>query len=495
MNMADRCAARPAVPSALNLGWSQTDITPDRTVLIAGQFHARLSEGILDPVTATAWAIQSGLDHAVMVSCDLVAVADQLRDEVRARLAGRANGLDPLKVILHATHTHAAPETRVSFAGAAHVSRGVGVELDAMPVVDYVRFAADRIAEAVLRAWAGRRPGSVAFGLGCAVVGRNRRWVDDAGVSTMYGNTDTPAFGHAEGYEDHSLGLLASYGEDGVLNGLAVNVPCPSQVSENEFRFSADYWHDTRLEMRRRFGAGLFVLPQCGAAGDQSPHLLFDKRGWTRMLELKGRAPRQEIACRIADGVEDTLPWMSKAADRSPRLRHHVETLELPMNALTEDDAAAARKESEAWGVKYEEEKRKLAEQPELRNAPRWYVPVTRAYRRMQWYLGVVERFESWQTRPTRAVEVHVIRLGDAVIATNPFEYYLDYGIRIKARSKATQTFLVQLAGEGTYVPSRRSVAGGGYGSVPASNAIGPEGGRRLADRTIEIIEHLWAEA
>ena len=38
-------------------------------------------------------------------------------------------------------------------------------------------------------------------------------------------------------------------------------------------------------------------------------------------------------------------------------------------------------------------------------------------------------------------VEVHIIRIGDVVIATNPFELYLDYGMRIKGRSPAVQTF------------------------------------------------------
>jgi hypothetical protein len=78
--------------------------------------------------------------------------------------------------------------------------------------------------------------------------------------------------------------------------------------------------------------------------------------------------------------------------------------------------------------------------------------------------------------------------------ATNPFEYYLDFGIYIKARSRATQTFLVQLAGSGTYVPSRRSTKGGGYGSIPASNPVGYEGGRQLAEKTVEVIDSLWEE-
>ncbi|MGI5820219.1 MAG: hypothetical protein ACOX9R_19200, partial [Armatimonadota bacterium] len=59
-------------------------------------------------------------------------------------------------------------------------------------------------------------------------------------------------------------------------------------------------------------------------------------------------------------------------------------------------------------------------------------------------------------------------------------------------RSPAVQTFLVQLTGPGSYVPSARSIAGGGYGSVPASTPIGPDGGREVAEKTVETLLGLW---
>jgi len=41
-------------------------------------------------------------------------------------------------------------------------------------------------------------------------------------------------------------------------------------------------------------------------------------------------------------------------------------------------------------------------------------------------------------------------------LATNPFELFLDYGMRIKARSKALQTFVVQLACDSSgYLPTQ----------------------------------------
>ena len=36
-------------------------------------------------------------------------------------------------------------------------------------------------------------------------------------------------------------------------------------------------------------------------------------------------------------------------------------------------------------------------------------------------------------------------------------------------------------------------VQGGGYGSVPASNPIGPAGGQLLADETARLIEAVWS--
>ena len=92
-------------------------------------------------------------------------------------------------------------------------------------------------------------------------------------------------------------------------------------------------------------------------------------------------------------------------------------------------------------------------------------------------------------------MELHVVRIGDVVFATNSFELFLDYGIRIKARSPAVQTFLVQLAGGGTYLPTARAVAGKGYGGGVYDNLVGPEGGQSLVEETVKLINELWPEA
>ncbi len=478
----------------LLIGWAETEITPSENVLIAGQFHARVSEGVNDPITSTALAIQGRGGVLVIVSCDLVSISDGLRDAVRGRLAQMdgLDGLDPMEVILHGTHTHTGPETRVPRVGAGHPFDYVGIELPVIPVKEYVNFAAGRIAGAVSDAWSSRSPGGFAFGQGYAVVGRNRRWVDREGGSTMYGDTNTPGFSHIEGYEDHSVNVFATYAGGGSLSGLVVNVPCPAQVSEVEFRLSADYWFETREELRRRLGGGLPILAQCSAAGDQSPHLLFDKRSAERMLELSGRTEREEIAHRISGAVEEVLQHAGQAIDYGSPLRHRVEDVTLPTAELTEEDAKKAERDAGSMRKLYEELKQNLDADPSLKNQDRWYTKVTSAYRRMCWLEAVAKRYREGRKR--QPAELHVIRMGEMALATNPFEYYLDFGVYIRARSRAVQTFLVQLAGSGTYVPSRRSTEGGGYGSVPASNPVGYQGGWEFAERTIALIDGLWEE-
>jgi hypothetical protein len=85
------------------------------------------------------------------------------------------------------------------------------------------------------------------------------------------------------------------------------------------------------------------------------------------------------------------------------------------------------------------------------------------------------------------------MRLGDVAMATNPFELFLDYGLRMKTRSKAVLTFVVQLAnGRGTYLPTAKAEAGGGYSAIVQSNSVGSEGGQVLVDKTVELINSNW---
>ena len=282
----------------LKIGWATRSITPERPVMLHGQMNVRISEGVENPVTVTALALEGDGEAVIFVGCDLVHVTLGLLAETRARLKALLPGFDVSRLILHATHTHT---SLVYEDGIYTPPEGA----DVMPPCECLAFIASQVAAAAQAAWESRQPGTLARGYGQAVVGHNRRASYMDGSARMYGVTDTPAFSNIEGYEDHGVHLLYFFDAQHQLTGVLVNLACPSQETEHAMTVSADFWHEVRQEVRRRFGEGVYVLPQCSPAGDQSPHLLFLSQVEESMRALRGLTRRQEIGRRIADAVED----------------------------------------------------------------------------------------------------------------------------------------------------------------------------------------------
>lgn len=485
---------------AFRVGWGSADITPTKPVLLAGQFHARVSEGVADPIGATAMAIEcvdaeGSRQASVLVSCDLVCIADGLRDAVRDRLRTRLPDLDPMRVVLNATHTHTAPEVPRG-SGLGGVPARPDIDLGVMPAQAYADFAADRISDAIVQAWEALEPAGIGFGLAHATIGYNRRICTYAGETRMYGGVADPQFSHTEGGADSSINVLCVWNAAEKLTGVVVNLACPSQVSEQGFEVSADYWHETRAALRDRLGEDLFILPQVSAAGDvvpaKSKRTVPDWRALERMWEQQGLTQRQDIAQRITQAVAPVVEGVGRRIDWRPVVIHRVERVALSVRWLSEADLAEAMDEAARAEQKYEALSRELEANPGARDEPRWYVNLTMAYRRMQWNRQVAQRYEQQQREATLPVEMHVLRLGDVAMATNRFELYLDFGLQIKARSRAVQTFVVQLAGPGTYLPTQRAVAGRSYGATAPSTPVGPAGGRELVQWTVEAINGMY---
>jgi hypothetical protein len=421
----------------LHVGWARVDITPERPVALIGQLHKRISERVRDPLTATALAIEfrpdeGPSDQAILVSCDLLYIRKSVQDRVKEVLKTRLPGFDADKLLLNATHTHTGPGFADEDFGTLYdVSKDEGV----MKASEYADFFVERVAQAAVEAWEHRRPSGMSWALGHAVLGMNRRARYFDGSAVMYGPTNRPDFAGLEGYEDHGVELLFFWDDAGKPTGIMINIACTAQETEGLNEVSADFWHDVRAELRKRLAGDIPVFAQCSAAGDLSPHLLYRARAEEAMVKRRGLSNRQEIARRIADAVEDTLPLARGRIETSPIFRHAVARVNLP---------------------------------PAKADAAPFYATDTIA-----------------------PVELHVLRLGDVAIATNPFELYLDYGVRMEARSPAVLTMLVQLSCQHCgYLPTEKAIGGGGYSAD--KYVVGPEGGQVLVDETVRRINALW---
>ena len=421
----------------LYVGWASTDITPAQPVALVGQLSKRISKSVRDPLTATVLALETrghdgGKEQAIMISCDILFIRKSIQTGLRKLVKPKLPDFDVDKLFMNATHTHTAPGfIDGAFKGLYDVSQDEGV----MKASEYASYFLERIAEAVVEAWRSRQPGGMGWALSHAVVGLNRRAHYFDGSSVMYGSTQQDNFSHFEGYEDHAVEMLFFWGPDRKLTGVVINLACPSQETEGLSVISADFWHDTRKEIRNRLGDNLNILVQCSAACDISPHRMFSKQAEDKIRQSRGLSCRQEIARRIANAVEEGFVIAKKEIQTTTILKHEVVRIDLPAH-----------------------------EPPSI---------------------------PFYQTDSVHPIEFHVIRLGDIAMATNPFELYLDYGIRIEARSRAALTFLVQLSCQNSgYLPTEKGIRGGGYSAEKF--VVGPQGGQVLVDESVRHINALW---
>jgi len=481
-------SAAHAQAATLHVGAASCDITPDMPSFLAGQFSPRVSQGVEYPLTANVLALESRdgdkpLDSAIIISMDTAVVRAGILLPIRAAVQEQLPGFDLGKLIVAATHTHSAPPSRDG-----HFKQQEGVQVPS----HYVKFAAARIGAAAQQAWNGRGPARFSYGLGHAVVAYNRRAVYADGTAVMYGPTNAPNFRAIEGMEDHDVNTMFFWDASDKLLAIVVNVSCPSQEVESNRLLSSDYWGPTREMLKEKYGQDVTIVGLCGAAGDQSPHLRYRQAADDRMRSLRKLDRLQEIARRIVHGVDETYEVVQTAKQDDVVVKHQHAVLHLPQRIVTEAEYQSCKAEAE-----------RLKAHP--------------GDGRGNWNVRVVARYEKLAAdpHPTHATPVNVLRIGDTVICTNQFELYTDFGVQMKARSKAVQTFVVQLANGaaepqppadapedvtndwlygsgGTYLPSERAVKGGGYGAVIQSNLVGPEGGQMLVEETVKMINAMW---
>ena len=337
--------ASPGRGAELYVGVAEADITPAQPMALWGQMHTRISKSVESPVTAQVVALESregdrALDAAIMVSADIIGLPHEVLVALRKRVVERLPDFDAQKLFVSGTHIHTGPVFRE---GDYKVPKEGVIQ-----PAEYAQFFVDRVSEAAAKAWQDRQKGAVAWGLGHAVVGQNRRAVYADGRAVMYGRTDQPDFRGLEGYEDHAVEVLFFFDRQKKLLAAAINLACTAQEVEGRSTVNADFFHEVREALREKHGRDLKILGWIGAAGDQSPHLMFRQRAEDRMRELRGLTRLQEIARRIGAAFGEAYDGAKQEIRSDVVLAHRVARLDLPVRLVTDEEAAAAKAKVEA---------------------------------------------------------------------------------------------------------------------------------------------------
>lgn len=496
----------------LLIGFAEESLVSDKRIRLYGQFYERISEYVESEITATAMAVSSGGEEMILVSADLTGAPTFLMDIIRKKFAAMTDEISPEKLIVTATHTHTSHTIKMANSELLLTTKSILSEFMAedkeykelvtadenvLDPVEATELVSDKIALAAYRAWKARRPSYIVNDFGRAVVGMCRRVTYSDGSAEMWGDTNRADFEALEGGNDSGIELLYVFDCDKKLSGIVANIACPSQILEHRSFVSADYWGRAKANIRDRLGENIFLVGLGGAGGDQCPrdlvrwvhpkselndpnisrpHLI-ERKADPSMFDIEGcnRAGKR-ISNEIISVYEELN--MDRLTDEAPFV-HKVRKLDLPLRKATHAEYEHAVREIEYY-VKKNEDKPTF----DYSDNAKMYVNA-----------GTIKRYREQQFNEVYPIEYHSVRLGNIAIVTNPFELFLDFGNRIKARSYAEQTFVVQLAcGAGGYLPTAKAEMAGHYSAYITSGNVGHEGGDLLVREQLKDIQEMFGE-
>ena len=502
--------------SKLLVGWAEESIVPEKNVNLAGQFYERISSYVESEITVTAMAIESDGEQAILVSCDVVSLPENLLALARKKFDAYNLDIDSKKIIVNATHTHTSHKMAMpvdqsstkspAFSEVVNVLNEflpperqytalVTPDANVLTPAEAGDFVTDKIALAAKKAWENRKEALYTNEFGRAPIGMCRRVSYDDGSAQMWGDTNTANFVALEGGNDSGIELLYFFNTARKLTGVVANIACPAQILEQRSFISADFWGRAKALIREKLGKNVYLLGLCGAGGDQCPRDLvrwvnpetpIDDPNVKRpnYLERKADPSMYDISgCnkagkRIANEIISVFEDITELKD-SAVFKHKVIDLVLPLRKVTMEQYHKAVRE-----IEYYVDKNK--DKPVFNFEDNAVLHV---------HSGTIARYRRQQKEETVTIETHVLRFGDIAISTNPFELFLDYGNRIKARSYAKQTFIIELCcGVKGYLPTKKAEEGSHYSAYVSSGHVGHEGGDQFTRRTIDEINKMFID-
>ena len=264
---------------------------------------------------------------------------------------------------------------------------------------------------------------------------------------------------------------------------------------EATYKVSADFAGATRELLKQEFGPDFHTLYQISPAGCQSPRDLVRHYEDTEP-DFWHESGVPVLANRLLAAVRAAKTY---PVDYAPVLKSTVQEVTLPRRKVSYVDYEAAKAELARLEAI-------LPEQPAFEQ----FCAETFANEKLDGHgpydsklhhfvliknaKAVLKRYGDQDAKPNVTLRLNTVRLGDIAIANNPFELYLYYGQIIKARSRAKQTFLIQLSGGQPlgYLPSPDGAKFGGYGGLVVNGQCGPDAGFKLADATVAAINALF---
>jgi neutral ceramidase len=451
-------AAAGVRSAELRLGTAAVPINPPLGIGLAGYYHERGNEGVLDDIFAKAAVLDDGQTRAAIVVCDLISMPKWIVIEARQIIEAQT-GIPGAQVIIAATHTHTAP---VLFRESSRDETDGG----ATPASKaYSRTLPKLIAESVAAANEKRQPVRVSVAKENEVrLANNRRyWMRDGSVGWNPGKLN-PQIVRPAGPIDPEVGVF--YAETVAAKPAPVltfvNYAMHPDTTGGT-RISADYPGALARALALYQGPGMLTLFANGTCGNIN-HIDIHSPGAQSSPQEAAR-----LGTILAAAVFKAYPRLQALTNTGP-LRVRSETVKLPLPPFTPQQLEQAR----------------LDASTAKDNTRDGFMKLVRAHR----ILDTAAR----NGKP-QEVEMQVIALGgDAAWVAWPGEIFVELGLSVKAGSPFAHTYNVELAnGAIGYIPNRPAYSEGNYEVESARVAEGS--GEMLVTSALRILTELHRPA
>ena len=434
----------------LRAGAAVVDVTPDRLPVIANcMFNERTANVVNDRLHARGLVLDDGKSKLAIVIVDSCMMPRELLDRAK-KLAHDSTGIPVENMLIAATHTHSAPSAMGCLGS------------DADP--HYPAFLETRLVKCVEQAAKNLAPARIGWAVTQAPNHtHNRRWIlkpdkvrqDPFGQPTVRANMH-PGYQHPDfigpsGPVDPALTMLAVQTPDGKPVAVLCNY---SMHYFGSTPVSSDYY-------------GIFCEKLAATIGGTG----------------------QKPVVLMSQGTSGDLMWMDYG---KPEVKKKVEDYAAELAAIAFDayckveyrDADLAMKETKlTLGRRTPDEARlKWARETVAKLNGRKPTTQPDIYAREAVFL---------HDEPKRELKLQAIRIGGLGIAAIPNEVFALTGLRLKAISPLTPTFVVELAnGAEGYIPPPAQHALGGYTTWPARTAgLEVEAEPKIVDALTGLLE------
>lgn len=432
--------ATEGVARELRAGAVKVDITPKLGVSLDGPISKNGPvTGVNDRLHARALVFDDGSTRLAIVVCDACMIGRDVGDAAKEHVTA-TTGLPIDRMLISATHTHAAPRV-------AHIGTG--------PLDDeYHEQLARQIADAIIVAEKNLSPAKVGFGsFSRPDLIRCRRFVCEAGsvgvnpfgeaserIKSVSGRSSA-VIGPA-GPIDPQISILSVRHADGTPLATLANFSVHYCGGYKRGIVSADYFGHFAQALEAALDTGgdhpPFVgIMSNGTSGNtgaiERGGKKYDPYEW---LTLAGRMLANEALTVIND------------------IEHRSDVTLTMQESELELSVRRPGKERVAWA-------KQILANPGGPHPHRW----SKIYAQEALHLS------NYPT--TKRIKLQAIRIGGIGIAAAPCEVFAETGLAIKKQSPLERTFTIELAnGYGGYLPPAKQHELGGYETWPARSSF-----------------------